>query len=336
MLPENDRPDSESPQRILVSLGATLTQLGRKHAAWLEQWDLGLRQLNQAMEEIVRRLAPQVQALREWAGSPEVQRFAQGVVAWGSLLESAPSYCAPYDWELARLGLTPLAAEEQRHFMLVAVLLRKRRELRLGQRLPLVEVALAAGRLDITAALVMERAATRSTIRSLEMSNKREAGELLADAYVEMREKILPSIERRLHRIPLADMRRVARPVLEQVVRDAYLVKSIKRVLVRRLERERRRKEKEEKWVVQRSATEIQRLADAHRGQDQNWLVEQAIASFLERPRASALDRKLVAALRRRPESRAKEIAGRIGEPVRTVQYHYRKLVDHVRKQLEG
>jgi hypothetical protein len=145
--------------------------------------------------------------------------------------------------------------------------------------------------------MVMERAATKSAIRSLEVSNEREEGDLLADAYLELRETILPSIQRRFNAVPLADFSRVLRPALTQVVRDAYLVKSLRRALVRRLEPEAQRKATEEEYD-----DEVDQCHSArHHRKDQelNWEIEQAMVSFLARPRASELDRRLVAAMRR-------------------------------------
>jgi hypothetical protein len=321
----------------LASLGEAMVLFGESCAVWLEQWAPMLRQLNEAMEEMRRWLAPHLRTFEKGMRRPETQALIQGLAEWLALLDSAPSYCLPYDRELARLGMKPLTAEEQRDFVVFAMLLQDRKELQLGHRLPLAEIALVAGRLDITAALVMERAAVQRAIRWVERSNEQEEGELISAAYAELHQHILPNIERRLDGVALGDARRILRPKLKQVVRDAYLVKSIRRALVRLLGREARRKAKEEEWddeAQQRLAQMRQGMANDDR--DQNWDIEQAMASFPARPRDSELDRKLVAALRRWPESSAREIAGRLREPVRTVQHHYRKLIDHVRKQVES
>ena len=199
-----------------------------------------------------------------------------------------------------------------------------------------MEVALAAGRHDIAAAIVMKRELTQAAIHRLERDNVRQKGDLLADAYLKLREEILPSVERRVSRIPMGHVRRIAGPILKQVVRDAYMLRSIKRALVPRLQRE-ARNAGEAPWDegAQQKLDELkQRLA----GDDSelSWDIERALASFLARPRASELDRELVAQFRRQPDSSAREIAKRIGKPIRTVQYHYRKLVDYVRKQLNA
>ena len=258
-----------------------------------------------------------------------------GLAAMGEVMECAPSYCAPYDRELVRLGLPPLTEEEQREFILIAVLLGGRQAQQLGQRVPLVEVALAAGRHDIAAAVVMERELTQGAIRQLERDNRRQEGDLLADAYLALRGQILPSIRRRINEIPMGDAQRIARPMLEQMVRDAYLLKSLKRALVRRLEREARGREQEgelDAEAEERLEQARQKLAGGSAELD--WDIERALASFLARPRAGEIDRKMVAELRRCPDASAREIALAIGEPVRTVQYHYRQLVEHVREQL--
>jgi hypothetical protein len=312
----------------------SLATLGQRADAWAERWAPVLRALVERADEMARQLAPSLQAFAQMMRSPEVQRLAQGLMAWGPLLESAPTYCAPYDRELVRLGLAPLTADERRNFVVVAVLLESRKEQLLGHRLPLEQVALAAGRADVAAAVVMERGATRRAIRSLEIENEREQGELVSAAYRELREKILPSIERRVRRIRMADSRRLGRPMLEQVVRDAYLGKSIRRALVQHLEREGKQAERETTF----ESAMATRLAEAELRPDWElgWDIEQAMASFLQRPRASELDRKLVAARRRWPDYSTAEIARRIGEPIRTMQYHWRKLLEHVRKQLES
>jgi len=291
-----------------------------------------LRQWDEALAEMAQRLVPYVRAIDEIARSPGLQRVAQGLAALGQLMDAAPGYCAPYDRELARLGLAPLTKEEQVRFTIVAALIQGGAQVQLGCRPPLEQVALLAERPEITAAMVMERAATRSAIRSLEISNEREEGDLLTDAYLELRRTILPSIQRRFNRVPMADFRRVLRPALTQVVRDAYLVKSLRRALVRRLDPEAQRKEKEEEWDDE--ADRCHSARHHRKDQELNWEIEQAMASFLERPRASELDRKLVAALRRWPDASAAELARRISKPVRTVQYHRRKLLEYLRKQL--
>jgi DNA-binding CsgD family transcriptional regulator len=295
---------------------------------------LAADQFQRAMADLARRLAPLLEALREWMQSPEMGRFMQGLAAMGEVMECAPSYCAPYDRELARLGLPPLTKDEQRDFILIAVLLGGRQAQQLGQRVPLVEVALAAERHDIAAAVVMERKLTQDVIHQLERDNSRPEGDLLADAYLELRESILPSIRRRIGRIPMRDTRRIARPLLKQVARDAYLLKAIRRAVVRRLERETQGMEGAP-WDEE-ARHKLAQLKHRLAGDDSelNWDVERALASFLARPRVSELDRKLVQELRQSPESSARQIALCIGESVRTVQHHRRTLVDYVRKQL--
>jgi hypothetical protein len=296
-----------------------------------------LRELSQALEEMTRLFAPQLLAFSEAVRRPETQAFIRGLAEWSASLDAAPSYCLPYERELARLGMKSLTAEEQRDLMVMATVLQDKREIRLGHRLPLMEVALAAGRFDIAAALVMGRAATQRAIRSVEIGNEQEEGELVTTAYLELDQHIFPSILRRLDRVPLRDAGRILQPKLKQVVRDAYLVTSIRRALVRRLGREAQRKEREGEWDEEAQQRLAQMRHELTVGiSDRNRDIEQAMASFLERPRVSALDRKLVAALRRWPDSSAREIAGRIGEPVRTVQYHYAKLVGYVTKQVES
>ncbi len=318
-------------------LAASLALFGEKYAAWLKQWTPVFRAPAEAVNEMARRLAPHLRGFEEEIRKPETQALIQGLAEWSTLLDSAPSYCLPYDRELARLGMKPLTVEEQRDLMVFAVLLQDRKEVRLGRRLPLAEIALVAGRADITAALVMERAATQRAIRWVERSNEQEEGELISAAYVELHQHILPSIGRRLDGVALRDGRRILQPKLKQVVRDAYLVKSIRRALVRRLNREAQRKAKEKEWDDEAQQCLAQMRHGMAKGdRDRSWDIEQAMASFLERPRASELDRRLVAALRRLPKAPAAEIARRLGEPVRTVQHHYRKLIDYLRKQLES
>jgi hypothetical protein len=323
----------EHPGAAFVSAGRALVELAQLLGAALEAWAPLFRELAESAERLARRLGPYTEALREAAQRPDARRQLAGLAALATALDSAPAYCVPYDCELVRLGLAPLTVEEQRNFAVVAALLASRREQLLGQRVPLEQVALAAGRADVAAAVVMERGATRRAIRFLEIENKREEGELVSAAYGELREKILPSIERRVRRIRMADSRRLGRPMLEQMVRDAYLGKSIRRALVQQLEREGKQAEREATF----SSAMAKRLAEAELRPDWElgWDIEQATASFLQRPRASELDRKLVAALRRWPDCSTAEIARRIGEPIRTVQYHWRKLLEHVRKQLE-
>ena len=322
---------AESPAVTSSSLGASFVLLGKRYAHWVERWAPVLRQWDEALAEMAQRLAPYVRAIDEIARSPGMERVVQGLAAFGQLMDAAPGYCAPYDRELVRFGLAPLTEEEQVRFTIIAALIRGRAQVQLGCRPPLEQVALLAERPEVTVAMVMERAATRSAIRSLEILNEREEGELLTDAYLELQETIVPSIQRHLSRVPMADFRRVLRPALTQVVRDAYMVKSLRRALVRQLGLEAQRKEKEEQWD-----DEVDRHHSARHQEDQhlNWEIEQAMASFLERPRASELDRKLVAALRRWPDASAAEIARRISRSVRTVQYHRRKLLEHLKKQL--
>lgn len=332
---DSPKPGTTRPERALFGLfGIAPLKLGQKHAPPPEQWVQAANRLKQALEGLTRWLAPQLKALREFVQSPAAHRLMLGLAAMAEVMECAPSYCAPYGRELARLGLPPLTREEQHEFILIAVLLGGREAQELGQRVPLVEVALAAGRHDIAAATVMKRGLTQAAVHQLEYDSGRQQGELLTDAYLDLREEILPSIERRLSRIPMWDVRRIARPILQQAVRDAYLLKSIRRALVRRLEREARNAE-EAPWdeeAEQKLDQLKQRLAGG--GPELDWDIERATGSFLERPRASKLDRKLVAEFRRGPDSSAREIALRIGEPVRTVQDHWTKLVKHVREQL--
>jgi len=340
---ENDCRSSASPQspqspaETLASLAASLALFGEKYAAWLKQWTPVFRAAAEAVNEMARRLTPHLRSFEKEIRKPETQALIQGLAEWSTLLDSAPSYCLPYDRELARLGMKPLTAEEQRDLLVFAVLLQDRKEVRLGHRLPLAEIALVAGRADITAALVMERAAIQRAIHWVERSNEQEESELISAAYVELHQHILPSIGRRLDGVALRDGRRILQSKLKQVVRDAYLVKSIRRALVRRLEQEAQCKEREGEWDDEAQQGIAQMRQDlANSARDRNWYIERALASFLARPRASDLDRKLVAALRRSPDSSARAIAQQIGKPVRTVQYHYRKLVAYVRKQLES
>lgn len=321
------------PPRASASLVAQVAQAFQAAATATQRWVSVWRELAKLADEMGRRIAPYVQALQDMARCPEMERLARGVVGWLSLLETAPQYCVPYNREIAQLGLEPLTEEEQRSFLTASVLLQGGRERRLGSRLPLAEVALMAGRHDIAAAVAMGRPQTRAGVQRLERGSGQEEGELLGDAYLALLEEILPSIQRRLHRIPMAEAPSRLRPLLEEVVRDAYLVKSIRRALVRRLKREAKRAEAETEF----SSDLAERLAKAERRPDPelDWRIEEAIASFLERPRASELDRKLVAALRRWPDCSIAEIARRIAKPIRTVQDHRKKLDEHVREYLQ-
>jgi hypothetical protein len=103
--------------------------------------------------------------------------------------------------------------------------------------------------------------------------------------------------------VPLAQARTKARRLLGQVLSDRYLVKSVGRALVRRLKREQKRAERETTF----SPATATRLVEAELRPDWElgWDIEQATASFLQRPGASELDRKLVAALRSWPDRRA-------------------------------
>ena len=308
--------------------------LGQRVGAALEAWAPLFQELAESTERLARRLAPYMEALREAAQRPEGQRRLAGLAALATALDSAPAYCVSYDREIAQLGLPPLTEEQRRAFVLSSFLLQGPGEWRSGSRMPLEEIALAAHRPDITAAVVMKRAVTLRAIRSLEGENKREESELVGAAYLELRGNILPSIKRRLDGVPLAQARTKARRLLGQVLSDRYLVKSVGRALVRRLKREQKRAERETTF----SPATATRLAEAELRPDWElgWDIEQATTSFLQRPGASELDRKLVAALRSWPDCSAAEIARRIGEPIRTVQYHWRKLLEHVRKQLES
>ena len=211
--------------------------------------------------------------------------------------------------------------------------------MRLGQRLPLAEVALRAGRPDITVAVVMARAATRVAISSLEATTGRSQGELVSAAYLDLRETILPSIARRLGQVPLSEARTTVPPLLEQVLKDAYLVTSIGHALGESLARDGERRKRETRWSEE-AELHVQRaphgawLGRRDEG-ELAWGIEQALASFGRRPGAAGLDRKLVAARRRWPDVSVAEIARRIGEPVRTAQYHHHRLLEYVRKQLE-
>ena len=63
------------------------------------------------------------------------------------------AYCLPYDREIKRLGLPPLTPQERADCLLAAILMAEPEEIGPRHRMPLVEVALLAGRADVVARL---------------------------------------------------------------------------------------------------------------------------------------------------------------------------------------
>ncbi|NIM05566.1 MAG: hypothetical protein GTN65_08105 [Armatimonadetes bacterium] len=328
-------PGSPSSPSTPTSLFQAFGELALMFGKWCEGWAPLGRRLAELINSLEQLFAPFGRAIQAIVQSPEMKQIAEAVATWKQVQEGAAYYCIPYNLELKRLGLKPFSKEKYLSIVIFSHLLSDAKERQLGRRPPLEEVALLVGRPDVTAALVMERVKLRRSIDNLEKVNKQEEGDLVTTAYLKLVEEIIPRIQRHLKEVPMTDFRRVVQPMLAEVLQDAYLVTSIKRELVRHLKRELRQKEKDEEWLAESMAKEKQRLTDPNIDREQAWVIEQAMASFLERPRVGELDRKMVAELRRSPDSSAREIAGRIGEPVRTVQYHRRKLREYVRKEAE-
>ena len=179
----------------------------------------------------------------------------------------------------------------------------------------------------------MNLEAASRAIRSLQMTDPGPGDDLVGEAYLGLRDRILPNVRRPMDGIPLSEMRTVLAPRLKEVAGDAYLTVSIRRDLVDYLKAQVKQDGRE---VPQDLSPLVDPMPPP--GSDDLTLrldIEEALRAFFRLPRATKLDRKMVAAFREDPQLSARSIAARIEEPVRTVQVHYREMLEFVKKRVQ-
>ena len=237
------------------------------------------------------------------------------------------AYCLPYDREIKRLGLPPLTPQERADCLLAAILMAEPEEIGPRHRMPLVEVALLAGRADVVARMAVERGLQREAARGVRARSPEDRQDLPNEAYVALHGEIIPSIERRILNLEPAK----ARPVLEAVTGDGYLVASMRRALLEGVQRDVQCAEEplsEEEADKAAAADTAPPLA--------LWDTEAAVARFLRRRGASDLDRRIAAALWKAPDASAAQIAHALRASERTVRDHLGKLRRYLQAESQG
>lgn len=273
-----------------------------------------LREAAASIGTMVRRVQEAMaRAQRQWES---VTRFIRDGFIWAQGLPArASSYCGPYSVELGRRGLPPLSPEEAQDFLLLACLICRPEELGPGERVPLAEVALAGGRLDVAAAIWGEQLLEGGGKRRF-ASFYRQWEDWQGEAFVGLRGSVLPSVHRRLQETALAEMPEIAGRVASQ----RYLVKSLRNHLSRRLKRETGCRDREMPTVF---AEEMMAGLEAEGWE--GYAAQQALTAFLDRD-ATDLDRRIAETWCEHPDWSARKVAQHLGVAERTVRYRRERM----------
>jgi len=274
----------------------------------------------QAAAKLFQQIREKVLALREGVVRAE---------EWGRRApQLASQYCQPYQRQIAQLcerNLKPLTRSEEWSFMVMAAALSLPDERGLGRRPPLEYVALANGRLDLAVAvLVKERPDLLRLSKPME-TLPREWEDLPGDVVVALREKVLPSLEKRLQEVTIPEAQRV----LENWLSNQYLVASIRNSINRQRGRVRKQAALEagplrepgdtEAKVDETSVTDV--LA-----------MEHAVEEYLQQSDRPELDRQILDALKE--GTSMAELGRRIDVPERTLRSRKERLFAFCRCRL--
>jgi len=287
-----------------------------------------LTPLLESLRPLAARMQTAVEAWQRALDSPQARELFQGLVALAEVTKAAPAYCAPYNQQIAELGLTPLSEGEERDFAVMAALIGREDEFGTGRRVPLVQVALAGKRSDIALALMLQRGLGQTAIRSVQVADADRRDDLDGEAVVALGEEILPDFERRLKEIRLSEARARLGPLLRDVTKDAYLVTAIRRELVRYLVKEQQRAGREHLAEPAEIAVRVEALSiDALQ-------VKKLISRFAHRGGAKPIDAQLVAALCEDPTRSMASLARELGVAERTLRHRRRLLREFISEHL--
>jgi hypothetical protein len=277
--------------------------------SWAARFGQRFRALDKALQDFWERIRPALEYMA-WITEPDPV-----------LLEY---YCGDYIRKISEMGLPPLSPEAQPEFLMAALFLQPGSAE--GARAPLLQVATLCRRPDVAAAIIVEKRLLRRAVATTGTPDPALKDELLSEAYVLVAERIMPSLSRRVGKIPVSELK----PRLQSLTTDAYLLRAIQSELRRFLGRHRKAAEN-----VPSSTTEEPAVwPDGPGGPDTLIAIKDLLRRFASRPGATGLDRRLVQAFLLAPRRSARSLAAEWKMPERTVGEHRRLMLQYLRGHL--